>query len=540
MEKHPVTQATINITPGQHQYWGHLRGCSASLALAHTALKQNKPCVLITANNQQLQQIQTELQFFLAEHDIPILAFPDWETLPYDHFSPHDEIISDRLTVLARLPQLQQGILLVTANTLLQRLAPTNFVASQSFSMQCGEELNLTTLREQLIQAGYHSVSQVYEHGEFVLRGSVLDLYPMGSELPYRIDFFDNEIDSIRTFDTDTQRSIDKIDSINLLPAREFPVTEDGIRQFRQQWRVHFHGDPTQSTIYNDVSQGLLPAGIEYYLPLFFTETASLLDYISTESLIFRLPQLGPTVEQFYQDVQKRHEQCAHDITRPILKPHQLYLSPDDVFKRLHDYAQIDLQEAPAHAKPGNQDFACADLANVQINAKLQQPLRELQQFLSVTDTRVLICAETMGRREVLLELFRTHQIQIITVNTWQEFIASEHPLALCVAPIERSCVLHQPTLSIISETALYGQQLITRRAQERKVTDPDAIIRDLTELHLNDPIVHSNYGVGRYLGLETLAIDGTTNEFLTLEYANQDKIYVPVANLDLIRKSVV
>ncbi|HRE30800.1 MAG TPA: transcription-repair coupling factor, partial [Candidatus Berkiella sp.] len=265
--------------------WSGLHGAAIAIAIAHAATKTNHPLVIITPDTQAANRLERELKIFLP-NDLEVWHFPDWETLPYDNFSPHEDIISDRLLVLSKLPSMKKGLLVVPMTTLLYRLTPKTYVGSQNFSLKTGQTFDWETTKRQLVESGYQCVSQVMTHGEFATRGSIIDIFPMGSTNPVRIDLFDNEIDSLRIFDPETQRSDEKIELLNCLPAREFPLTPEAIALFRQQWRAKFTGDPAACSIYQDISQGKPSSGIEYYLPLFFENTSTLFDYMPRDATI--------------------------------------------------------------------------------------------------------------------------------------------------------------------------------------------------------------------------------------------------------------
>jgi len=520
------------LTPKQRQNWGRLYGSSVGLVISQAA--QKTPVIVITPDSLSAQRLVEDIQFY-AKPDLPLLIFPDWETLPYDLFSPHQDIISERLTTLYHLPDIEQGVLVLPVNTLMSRLAPTDYVKAKSLLLTTGQHLNPEKWRQQLELSGYRRVEQVMEHGEFAVRGSLLDLFPMGSNMPYRIDLFDDEVDSIRNFDPDTQRSQSTIKEIRLLPAREFPLSDESIEQFRSQWRTEFSGDPTRCPIYRDVSANLAPAGIEYYLPLFFEKTHTLFDYLPSNNLIITLEGVLERAEQFWQEISERYEQLRHNVERPILPPTQLFLQANQVFAELHHYPHINLtQDETANGL----NFATRPPPNLPVNSRASQPLVALQKFLETFQGRVLIGGETTGRRESLLELLNKYNLVAKVVDNWQAFLHSKDSLCLTVAPLEQGLVLEEPQLAIISETQLFGERVAQRRWRKKTIQrDTDSIVRDLTELTIGAPVVHEEHGVGRYQGLITLELGGIEAEFLHLEYAKQDKLYVPVSSLHLISR---
>lgn len=521
--------------PGDKLRYGNLPGSSLALTIGNAARASQTVSLVVTADRTMATRIETAIRFFSP--DLDVLSFPDWETLPYDNFSPHQDIISERLQTLARLSTLTSGVLITPITTLIQRLAPRGYVEGNSLQLKCKDKINLDETRRRFEHCGYRCVAQVMEHGEFAVRGSILDLYPMGSALPYRIDLFGDEIDTIRTFDPDTQRSIEKTTSINLLPAREFPLTESAITNFRQQWREQFSGNPLASPIYQDISQGICPAGIEYYLPLFFEKTETLLDYLPNNSLIFQVENIHEQAEHFWVEINERYEEGRHDVTRPLLPPTNLYFSVSDLFARLNTFAQIHLQKDSIDEGAGRFNFAALAPPDLTINNKAAQPLEALQKFLTDGKNKILLCAETAGRREALLELLKTYSDSIIFFPTWQEFLSSDHLLGITIASLEEGLYLTEPPLAIITESQLFAQHVMQHRRRKIRQFDSDAMVRDLAELTIGAPVVHIDHGIGRYLGLQTLELGEQKSEFLILEYAGNDKLYVPVSSLHFISR---
>ncbi len=530
---------TLPSQPGDPKIWSGLTGCSAALALSDILSNTKQFIVLLTPDSLTATQLEDELKFFSGSKSAyPILHFPDWETLAYDHFSPHQDIISARLTCLYQLPQLTHGILILPITTLLHRLSQRDFVESHSFMLACGDTIDIDAFRTRLQANGYLCVNQVMAPGEFAVRGSIIDLYPMGSDDPLRIDLFDNEVESIRLFDPDTQRSTEKIQQIHLLPAKEFPLTEQAITLFRQQWRANFQGNPMNCPIYQDVSEGICSAGIEYYLPLFFDHTNNLFDYLPTNTVIVNYGDLQEPIAQFNLQIQQRYEQLKHDVTRPILPPASLFLTAAELTQKLTTLPMLTLEKQITNT-PNALTLLTKKLPTLPINHKASDPLAELKNFITQNDDNILICAESAGRRETLLTLFAEHNTHPKNYQTWQDFITAPSALGITVAPLTQGLWLPNAKLILITETQLYGDIVLQRRRRQKmqRGIDPDAIIRNLAELRLGEPIVHIEHGVGRYLGLQTLAISNIDTEFLTLEYANHDKLYVPVASLNLISR---
>ncbi len=536
----PLSPALPTRTDERVQ-WGRLYGCSSALAIACAARHYPGLMLAVTEDVHSATHLEQELQFFLDGSEIPVLNFPDWETLPYDIFSPLPELVSQRLFTLHRLSGLDQGVLVVPVSTLLQRLPPKAYVDANSLVVACGDRLPLAPTRRRLEQAGYHCVSQVMAHGEFAVRGSLLDIFPMGNAVPFRIDLFDDEVDSIRTFDPETQRSADKVERIQMLPAREFPLDADGIARFRQAFRNRFEGDPQRSLIYREVSEGNAPGGLEYYLPLFFEQTASLFDYLPERCLTVELEGIRDQAEQFLTQVTERFEQRRHDLERPILPPEGIYLNSEELTARLKADASIRVQRPEIEARRKGylqfSNYATRTPLPLGFQARTTRPAGALQDFIASGPARILFVAESAGRREMLLSTLRDYGIKPAVVDGWQAFIDSAHELGLAVAPLEQGLWLDQVGIAIITESQLFGERVRQERRRAKAVADPDQIVRNLTELHVGAPVVHEDHGVGRYLGLQTLEVGGMQTEFLTLEYARGDKLYVPVASLHLISR---
>ncbi|WP_372873519.1 transcription-repair coupling factor [Pseudomonas sp.] len=523
---------SLPATAGK-QHWGNLPGAALSLAIAEAASAAKRFTLLLTADSQNAERLEQELSFFAPE--LPVLHFPDWETLPYDLFSPHQDIISQRIAALYRLPELKHGVLVVPITTALHRLAPKRFLLGSSLVLDAGQKLDVKDMRTRLEAAGYRCVDTVYEHGEFAVRGALIDLFPMGSEQPFRIDLFDDEIESLRTFDPETQRSIDKVESIKLLPAREFPLEKKAVGDFRGRFRERFDVDFRRCPIYQDLSTGITPAGIEYYLPLFFEETATLFDYLPQDTQVFSLPGVEKAAEQFWNDARNRYEERRVDPERPLLPPADIFLPVEDCFARLKDWPRVVISEQDIEPGVGRQRFNAQPLPDLAIQAKASEPLAALRRFIEEYQGRVLFCAESAGRREVLLELLARLKLKPREVANWPEFTASEERLGICIAPLDHGLVLDD--LALIAESPLFGQRVMQRRRREKSRDGGDNVIKNLTELREGAPVVHIDHGVGRYLGLVTLEIDGQAAEFLALMYAEEAKLYVPVASLHLIAR---
>jgi transcription-repair coupling factor (superfamily II helicase) len=524
------------ILPNEKQprmLWKNLHGASLGLALSRSIAESKRPLLIIAPDSLYASHLLEELPFFSGK-DSELWLFPDWETLPYDHFSPHQDIISERLSALYRLPSLEQGVIITTMSTLMHRLAPRDYLEGHSFLLTVGDKLNLDVVKTRLTKAGYHNVAQVREHGEFAIRGSLIDLFPMGSHTPFRIDLFDNEVDTIRFFSPDTQRSTEKVNEIRLLPAKEFPLTEAAIERFRQTWRSQFGGNPLACPLYQDISDGICSPGIEYYLPLFFEKTASLFDYLPSNTLIVTIDDVLAKAREGWQEIETRYEQARYDISRPLLTPSQLFLSPQEVKTSLETYPLLQINNA---SKQTGLVFVTSPAPALDINHKASQPLAPLQQFVSTYEGRILFCAESMGRREVILQLFKSIALSPPYFESWQAFLDSDSRHGIVVTPIEQGFSLEQPKLTVLTETQLYGKRVMQRRLRKKTAQDTDALIRDLTELQIGDAVVHIDHGIGHYRGLQTLKVGEQVAEFLCLEYQDQAKLYVPVASLHLVSR---
>ena len=522
---------------GERRIWDQLHGSARSLAIANAALAHESLTLVVVADAPAAERITDELRFFLAEADCPVLLFPDWETLPYDMFSPHQDIVSQRLRTLSRLPHIARAVLVSPVSTLMTRLAPPGYVASHSLSLQRGERLALDEFRARLEQVGYRAVGQVMEHGEFAVRGSLLDLFPMGATSPYRIDLFDDEIDTIRRFDPETQRSGELESNIELLPAREFPIDGDAIKAFRARWRTRFEGDPNRCPIYRDVSQGLAPAGIEYYLGIFFEQLGRLTDYLPADTLIAHDDDAIDAAQTFWTQIQERYEEHRHDVERPLLPASDVFVTTEELFGAIKRHCRVELRRFEADSVAGLVHFHTREPTQLPIDARAEDPLQVVRHFVDEFDGRVLFVAESAGRRETLIESFRRHALRLQTVSSWSAFLASTAPVCITAARIERGAVMPQLGLAVVVEAQLFGARAAQRRRRRARARDPESIIRDLTELKIGAPVVHEDHGVGRYRGLTSLDAGGAVNEFLAIDYADGDRLYVPVSSLHLVSR---
>ncbi|MGE0383865.1 MAG: transcription-repair coupling factor [Gammaproteobacteria bacterium] len=533
-----VLAPPLPSTAGERVYWRHLPGAAKSLAIARAARAHAGPILLIAADTHGAQLIVEELRFFLAGTDAPALRiFPDWETLPYDRFPPYQDIVSERVATLAALAGGERAIVVAGAATLLQRLPPRGFIDAHAFILATGERLDRGAFQRRLEGAGYRRVGQVMEHGDYALRGELVDVFPMGSERPFRLDLFDEEIESIRFFDAETQRSAEPVERLRLLPAREFPLDDAGVARFKAAWRARFEGNPARCAVYADVANRLTPAGIEYYLPLFFERTESMFDYLDPAALVIAEEGVAEHAARFRDDAVQRHELLRHDAERPILDPGELFFDADWLGGSVGRFRAIDLGDPPRKRTPGVHQFAATVPPSIPIDARARDPLAMLKQYLAASARRILLVAESAGRRESILELLRGHGIAPVQVDGWNAFLDGDQRLALATAPIGRGAELAAPGLSIVAESQLYGERAAQRRRRRAAARDTEGMIRNLAELAVGAPVVHEQHGVGRYLGLTALEVDGVQGEFLLLEYADGDKLYVPVGALELVSR---
>ena len=534
-------QPEVPAGKGQPVVWERLHGSGKALAIASAAKENAALFIVITADQSGTHRLMEELAFFNPPRSGQrLLSFPDWETLPYDRFSPYQDIVSDRLATLVELRNIRTGILVVPVSTLMHRLLPADYLLAHSLFLRTGQTLETDVFRQELVNNGYRNVSQVMEHGDVAARGSILDVYPMGSDVPYRLDLFDDEIDSIRMFDIETQRSLEKTQEIRILPAREVPLTTSAIENFRSNWRLRFEGNPALCPIYTDVSNGIAPAGIEYYLPLFYSRTGSLVDYFPANPTITLDEGVYHAALDFRDMAETRYEQGKHDAERPLLSPDEVFYPTDEVFGLLAAYPQVHIGNTGIDAGGSKTvTFNTGVPKKLPVNVRAQAPLAVFHRFMDEFAGRMLIVAESVGRRETIVELFRDEKTRPVLCRDWNEFMAQEVRFGLTVAPLERGAVLEQPSLAVLSESQLFGERAQQRRLRKKRRQLTDSIVSNLTELALGAPVVHEEHGVGRYRGLLTLTVNDIEAEFICLEYDQGDKLYVPVAALDQVSRFV-
>lgn len=509
--------------------------------IAEVAQKAETLVLVVVEKSQDAQRLTNALHFYLgqghqlnAEGDadgpaaLPIIHLPDWETLPYDSFSPHEDIVSERLAALSQLADVTRGVLILPVQTLAHRLPPKSHVDGQRFVLKTGDRFNPIEQRRRLERAGYHAVDTVQEHGEFAVRGAIVDVFPMGSSEPLRIELFDDEIESLRAFDPNTQRTVTKVDQVTLLPAREIPLTETGIATFRQNWHETFDGNPRDCSIYQDVSSGLAPPGIEYYAPLFFNEMATLFDYLPGDTLAIRFDRLPEALNQFWHDVGIRHESLRHDRRKPILPPERLFLRTEELFAALKPLASIEWL-APETLHP-----RIRPLPALAFDSRSSEPASALKAFAEGPE-RLLFVAESAGRREALFELLAKQGIRPEAVESIAGFMNQEARIGVTLGLLEEGLIVDD--LAIIPEAQLFGRRVPQRRRRRQHEIATDLIVRDLAEIAVGDPIVHIDHGVGFYRGLETIALGDEINEFVCVEYQDGAKLFIPVANLGVLSR---
>jgi len=531
--------------------YSQLTGSSDALALAQLAQKTS-PLVVIASSALEAQRLLEEIPFFAP--DLRVHLLPDWETLPYDHFSPHQDLISERLATLHHVRSNACDVLIVPVTTALYPLPPVEYLAAFTFFLKRGETLDLKALREQMTLAGYSHVQQVLSPGEFCVRGGIIDLFAMGSVLPYRIDLFDDEIETIATFDVDTQRTLYPVPEIRLLPAREFPLDDKGQAHFRQSFREQFEGDPSKSRIYKEVSKGNAPAGIEYYLPLFFDKTATLFDYLPKNATLCLHGSVDEAIATFSKDAASRYKLLRGDPQRPLLPVEKLFLNGEDFFVALKEYQRLDiLRDAvtPAYAgvQPieeldsrvrGNDKNTCCtttSLPVIAVNRHADIPTQAFADFLEAYDGRTLLLTDSLGRREIVAGYLLEYGLKTAVCEDYAAFLKSKKKFMLAVGPLQNGFMLPDKKFAIVTETELYAAQPRSRAARAAKKSNVEHMLRDLSELKPGDPVVHEQHGIARYKGLVNLDLGEGEGEFLLLEYAGSDKLYVPVSQLHVISR---
>ncbi len=519
---------------------GQLYGSSRSLLLSEQVARHHGLSVIVCCDMTDAEQLEQEIRFFSSERPV-IYHFPDLETLPYDQFSPHQDIVSERIKCLASITDANSGILILPVCTLLQKIAPADFIHQRSLIMRLNDRLDPVALREKLALYGYRAVAQVEEHGEFCMRGSILDLFPMGSATPFRIDFFDDEIESIRRFDSETQRSIEKVNEINLLPAQEYPLDESGIKRFRLRFRESFDIDPNTCPVYVDISEGLSSPGVEYYLPLFFDQLASLFDYLPRDSRLLIDDAALARAATFSDQVADRYESRRYNLEWPLLPPTELFFDITALEEQMRNFSCLFFSAFKLeHPDSSNLNSDSQSIPQLTLQANAEQPDRALRNFIGKPAfKKILFSAESPGRREFLNEMLRHYSVQASPVENWAEFLERDDSRYYLIAsPLENGMTLTSHGIAIVTENQMFGDRAAQRRRRKyRKTRDAESSIQSLADVQTGAAVVHEDHGVGRYRGLKTLTVSDIATEFLCIEYANHDKLYVPVSSLHLISR---
>ena len=515
--------------PGVRADLPPLAGSADALAIAELA-GTGKMLAVVVASPLDAQRLQEEVGWFAPALRCHLL--PDWETLPYDSFSPHQDLISERLATLYAVTRGECDVLIVAAATALARMAPPSHLIGHTFFLKKGDRLDIEKLRGQLTLAGYQHVTQVVAAGEYSVRGGLIDLFPMGTQLPYRIDLFDDQVETLRTFDVDSQRTLFPVAEIRLLPAREFPLGEPGRNKFRSRFRETFEGDASRVALYKDVSSGALPAGIEYYLPLFFDADpglATLFDYLPPDATLLTHHDVPAAFTEFWNDTQARHRMLDGDRSRPVLPPRQLFLTDEEFFSRC--------QVFPRHHL-GAESNPQLKTPFVVVDRKAAEPLAALKSFLEVFSGRVLLLAESPGRRATMADFLAEHGLHPVSVDSFDAFLCSPEPCMLGVSPLSGGFSLPDASIVLLTENELYAATARPRGKRDAaRRSNLEGWLRDLSELRIGDPVVHESHGIGRYRGLTHLDYGDGDTEFLHLEYAEGATLYVPVAQLQVISR---
>lgn len=522
--------------------WGQAKGAGLDVLIAQARAQHQGPMLVIADTPDTALRIEDALPYFLDDNHKQLLAFPDWETLPYDNFSPHQDIISQRIKTLSLLPNQSDFLAITSLATLLHRMPPVDYIQLHSFCLSVGDTLTINKERKRLERLGYRSVDTVYEHGEFAVRGALLDIFPMGNPTPIRIDLFDDEIESLRAFDPETQRTTEKYDSIELLPARETPLTPESSQHFKQQFRRLFDVDCNRCPIYQDISDGIASAGIEYYLPLFFEQTAAFFEYLPDNCLILLVGDIQQSIAKYWEQIEERYEERRHDKLRPVLPPSDLFLNEAPFFEALNQFTRVFISEAAHDSdKAFSHDFSLQTPPDISVNRRANDPLGNLRNALAEAKEnkqRVLLLTDSRGRRESVLEMLQDANLSPATLDTWQDFISDKNcEFGISICTLEQGAVLPDQGLILLTEAELFGQRVAQKRRRRSNDDHSENVIRDLTELKIGAPVVHMDHGVGRYQGLVSLSVEDQTQEFLLLHYAGDAKLYVPVASLHLIAR---
>ncbi|MCE6235064.1 transcription-repair coupling factor [Acinetobacter pittii] len=536
MFQQEISQLNLQqLKAGEKRWVGSLLGSSAALLFKEIAVQHSSLLVVVARNNQHVAQLESELEFYGIKPTI----FPDWEILPYDRLSPHQDIVSERLAILSNMPQ--KGVLLISASTLAQRVAPYSWVLGEHFDIRVGQKFDLEQQKLRLVQAGYHLVDTVYDHGEFAVRGSIMDIFASGQDAPIRIDLFDDEIDTLKFFDPETQRTTTTLKSFTVLPAKEFPLKE-ARSIFRDRYSELFPtANPKKNPIYQDVLDGIASPGIEFYLPLFFDKTymqsqSTLTTYFPKNCIVITNNDIDTDLTSFWKEVFRRYEDRRHNADQPILPPDELFIAPNNLLSALNQFPRMLVSAEAVEEKAGALNLKVEQPPKLPVDPKKDKPFAVVKKYIDEANHPVLLVAESAGRRESLRDGLRASLGDIPSVDSFEQFQKSQFAIAITNAPLDRGLLLIDE-LSVISENQLYEHRVVQRRRKRQQEVSEEFLIRSLTELSIGAPVVHIDHGVGRYAGLITLAIEGQDYEFLQLDYAEEAKVYVPVTNLHLISR---
>lgn len=536
MFQQEISQLNLQqLKAGEKRWVGSLLGSSAALLFKEIAVQHSSLLVVVARNNQHVAQLESELEFYGIKPTI----FPDWEILPYDRLSPHQDIVSERLAILSNMPQ--KGVLLVSASTLAQRVAPYSWVLGEHFDIRVGQKFDLEQQKLRLVQAGYHLVDTVYDHGEFAVRGSIMDIFASGQDAPIRIDLFDDQIDTLKFFDPETQRTTTTLKSFTVLPAKEFPLKE-ARSIFRDRYSELFPtANPKKNPIYQDVLDGIASPGIEFYLPLFFDKTymqsqSTLTMYFPKNCIVITNNDIDTDLTSFWKEVFRRYEDRRHNADQPILPPDELFIAPNNLLSALNQFPRMLVSAEAVEEKAGALNLKVEQPPKLPVDPKKEKPFAVVKKYIDEANHPVLLVAESAGRRESLRDGLRASLGDIPSVDSFEQFQKSQFAIAITNAPLDRGLLLTDQ-LSVISENQLYEHRVVQRRRKRQQEVSEEFLIRSLTELSIGAPVVHIDHGVGRYAGLITLAIEGQDYEFLQLDYAEEAKVYVPVTNLHLISR---
>ncbi len=537
----PTMDFSLPLKMHEAAFWPRLPGQADAFLLHELALQSDSPLCVLTRSTAHAEALETSLRAFLGDKALRIVTLPDWETLPYDSFSPHEDIVSRRLAALSELPALRRGIIIIPVATALHRLCPREFIAGTAMALATGDRFDIGATRSALQQAGYRAVDTVYEHGEYAVRGAIVDLFPMGSELPVRIELFDDEIETLRTFDPDTQRTLEKIPRFRLLPAHEYPMTPTSLERFRKRYDDLFPDTPRHNPLLQDLARGIASPGLEYYLPLFFEHLATVFDYLPASTCLVLEEDLQGAAESFWQEIEHRHGQLSHDRLHPILPPVSLFLPVSDFLERCKSFRRAVF--TPRATIPQERFAALPPLA---VDLKAARPLAALEALLA-SGLRIVLAAESPGRQQVLLDLLADHGVAARAWSDWQtlptlfgggaDTAVESQSCAVVRLPLAAGFILSTLGVAVVAEADLFADRVQQRRRRRRSSESVENAIQSLSELRPGAPVVHLDHGVGRYQGLVTLEVDGQKQEFLLLVYADDAKLYVPVASLHLISR---